>query len=338
MRLAAQMRGGFYPAPEDAVAHAARFLRPPYGEPFAMLDPCAGEGAAIRQLGELLPCPNSTIFAVELDEGRSETLRRALPHGKVLAPASFFGVRASASSFSFVWLNPPFDYSYGGCRVEEEFLRRATGLLCARGVVALVCPEDVADEYSDVRRHFLTYYENCAVTPFPERCRQFNEVVVFGQKRLMPRTDLKNTAWQAPSADFTYQIPPAPGPKIFHKVEPTEPELRRMLAASPLRTHLTVAKDVPLAAPPLPLGIGHIALLLASGHLDGLVQPEGQPAHVVRGTARKHEFVSDVSDNVNEDGSVTTRTTIAERIELVVRAVDSTGNIHTFTDAAVDRN
>jgi len=54
MRLAAQKRGGFYPGAPETIAHAATFLRPPEDEPFAILDPCAGEGAAIQQLGDLL--------------------------------------------------------------------------------------------------------------------------------------------------------------------------------------------------------------------------------------------------------------------------------------------
>ena len=54
MRLAVQMRGGFYPAHEKAIAHAAAFLQTPAHQLFAILDPCAGEGAAIRQLAELL--------------------------------------------------------------------------------------------------------------------------------------------------------------------------------------------------------------------------------------------------------------------------------------------
>jgi hypothetical protein len=42
MRLAAQLRGGFYPAPPQAVAHAATFLRPPARGPFTLLDPLCG--------------------------------------------------------------------------------------------------------------------------------------------------------------------------------------------------------------------------------------------------------------------------------------------------------
>lgn len=333
MRLAAQMRGGFYPAHEAAIRHAATFLCPPHDQTFAILDPCAGEGAAIRQLGSLLGCPPAMTFAIELDEGRAETLRATLPEFQVLGPASFFGCRATWNSFSFIWLNPPFDDAYGGHRVEEQFLLHATDWLMPGGVLALVCPEDVVDEYSSARTHLTTYYENCMTVPFPAAHRSFNEAIVFGHKRARPVVE-QPYSWQewesvqAPKG-FVYGIPSGTGPRVFQKVEPTEPELQRMLAKSPLRAHLTVPPDISLPSPPLTLGLGHVALLLASG-LDGVVHPDGESPHVVRGTSRKREYVSDVTEASNEDGSITTRTTISERIDLVVRTVDLTGNIQTL--------
>ena len=338
MRLAAQMRGGFYPAHARAIAHAATFLLPPRGQAFSLLDPCAGQGAAIQQLGELLECPQALTFAIELDEGRAAALRAALPEGQVLAPASFFGCRASLNRFSFIWLNPPFDHAYGGHRVEEKFLVQGTDWLLPGGVMALVCPEDVADEYSDARRHFTTYYQDCMIVPFPEECRPFNEVIVFGRKRAQPQVDQYGStrrSWESVQAapGFRYRLPLSTGPRVFQKVEPTEPELQRLLAQSPLRSHWSVPPDARRPSPPLALGLGHVALLLASGHLDGVVQTEGKLPHVVRGTSRKCEFISDVTVTDNPDGSTTTKTTISERIELVVRTVDLTGNIHTFQEA-----
>ena len=337
MRLAAQVKGGFYPADEKAVAHATSFLDPPADGTFAILDPCAGEGTAIRQIGDILGCRPTTIHAIELDDNRSGVLRARLPEAQVLAPADFFGCRASSGTFSFIWLNPPFDCSYGGYRVEEQFLWRASEWLMPGGVMALVCPEDVIDEYSRARQHFARYYENVSVVPFPEAHRPFREVIVFGQKRVRP--DVEKTsgsqAWpsiQAPHG-FRYQIPPSNGPRHFQKTEPTEPELRRMLASSPLRSHLQSPAQTPVPSPPLPLGIGHVALLLASGHLDGIVRPDGKLPHVVRGTSRKHSFISDVTDTDNDDGSTTTRTTISERIDLVIRTVDCSGRIRTFSEA-----
>jgi hypothetical protein len=335
------MRGGFYPTSEQAVSHAASYLRAPAGEPFAILDPCAGEGAAIRQLAELLGCPSAKTYAIELDDDRATTVHAALPDAQVLAPASFFGCRANFNSFSFIWLNPPFDDGYGGHRSEVQFLQTATDWLRTGGVMAFVCPEHVVDDYSDARRHFATYYEKCTIVPFLEAHRPFKEVVVFGHKRTRPAAEdwesSYRRSWRAVEApkDFRYHIPPGNGPRVFQKTEPTETELREMLANSPLRTHLAGPPQSSLPAPPLALGIGHVALLLASGHLDGVVQPEGKLPHVVRGSVRKRQFVSDVTDTVNADGSTTTRTTLSERIELMVRAVDLTGKIQTFTETDV---
>jgi hypothetical protein len=339
MRLAAQVRGGYYPAHEAAIAHVASFIKAPWNEKFTILDPCAGEGLALRKLTELLNCPQSSSFAIELDESRAEILHATLPDANVLAPADFFGCRANRNSFSFIWLNPPFDHAYGGYRVEEQFLWRASDLLMPGGVMALVCPEDVVDEYSEARKHFTTFYENCMILPFPEAHRPFCEVVVLGHKRFRPEVPRRDSSdrqrWEAVLAPngFRYQIPLGNGPRLFQKVEPTEPELRRMLDASPLRCHLTSPPELPLPSPPLPLGIGHVALLLASGHLNGIVEPVGRPGHVVRGTSRKRSFVSDVTESDNPDGGTTTRTTISEKIELVIRTVDTSGRIQTFVDA-----
>ena len=338
MRLAAQVKGGFYPAHESAVTLAASYLQPPVGAKFAILDPCAGEGTAIGQLGELLRCPPKLVHAIELDDSRADAIRTALPEANLLAPADFLGCRASFGSFSFIWLNPPFDYSYGGYRVEDQFLMRATEWLTPSGVMALVCPEDVVEEYSEARQHFTRFYENVTLVPFPEAHRPFKEVIVLGHKRSRLEAEpdrLKDwQAWESVQAPrgFRYRIPEGSGPRVFQKVQPTEPELHQMLVGSPLRLHLTSPPETPVPSPPLPLGIGHVALLLASGHLDGVVHPSGKLPHVVRGTSRKHSFVSDVHDTENEDGSTTTRTTISERIELVIRTVDRTGRIQTFSD------
>jgi hypothetical protein len=286
-------------------------------------------------LGDLLCCPPTSLHAIEMDDCRANAIRTSLPEAHVLAPADFFGCRASFGSFSFIWLNPPFDYSYGGYRVEDQFLWRATEWLMPNGVMALVCPEDVVDEYSEARQHFTRFYENVTMVPFPEAHRPFKEVIVFGQKRSRPVPEpdrIKDwEAWESVQAPrgFRYRIPEGDGPRVFQKVQPTEPELEGMLVGSPLRSYLKSPPETPVPSPPLPLGIGHVALLLASGHLDGIVHPNGKLPHVVRGTSRKHSFVSDVTDTENQDGSTTTRT---ERIELVIRTVDRTGRIRTFSE------
>ena len=74
-------------------------------------------------------------------------------------------------------------------------------------------------------------------------------------------------------------------------------------------------------------GIGHRAMLLASGHIDGLICPANEPPHVIRGTAAKDKYIASCDEDEDEDGNVTTRTVISERARLVIRVLDSKGNI-----------
>jgi hypothetical protein len=74
-------------------------------------------------------------------------------------------------------------------------------------------------------------------------------------------------------------------------------------------------------------GIGHRAMLLASGHIDGLISPPDEPPHVIRGTATKDKYVASCDESEDEEGNVTTRTVISEKPRLVIRVLDSLGNI-----------
>jgi hypothetical protein len=79
-------------------------------------------------------------------------------------------------------------------------LLTATDWLMPGGVMALVCPEDVVDEYSDVRRHFASHYEKCQIVPFPEKQRKFKEMIVFGHKRARLRALERSPSWETVQA------------------------------------------------------------------------------------------------------------------------------------------
>jgi len=333
MRLAAQARGGFYAAAPEAVAAAAEFLRPPDDGAFCILDPCCGRGAAIAQFRDILRCPADRVFAIELDEGRAVEAKAALPGSKVVAPASFFSMRITPGCFCFAWVNSPFDdQTGGGGRVEYKFLQRATELLRPKGVMALVCPEHVSEGW-DIRNYLRQWFTDLSMMPFLEEHRPFNEVVIFGVKREQPDKDYNcySAGREIGRPDRIYQIPSGDGLRRFEKAGPTDTELSRALAVSPLQQRLKPPPEPPLPQPPLSLAMGHIALLLAAGHLDGIVRQDGEPPHVVRGVASKISYVSNVEENENQDGSTTTKTTVSERIVLTVRAVSQQGVIRTFT-------
>lgn len=338
MRLAAQAKMGYYPAPLPAVDLALARLVPPAGGP-VVLDPCAGEGMALAYLAQELDCKPAAVHAIELDAYRADQCRERLPGANVLGPASFFGCAVTPRRFGLVWLNPPFDDALGGGRTEADFLKAALHMLPPKGVLGLVCPAHVVRHYS-MEWALVRDFENITVLEFPADHRRFDEVIVLATRRKQPLEHYHN-AWdesQAPEGFvYQYHIPATDKPPRFEKVELTDDELLAALAGSPLtKEFLSEPAPRPLASPPMSLGTGHIALLLSSGYLDGLVKPKRGKAHVVRGTARKTEYVSGYTETEDEDGGVNSTTTISEKIQLIVRVALEDGTILTLNEKGGD--
>jgi len=330
MRQAAEAKMGFYPVANEALGILCRAFRVE-GET-AILDPCAGEGAAIKFLGETLGIPQERTYAIELAENRAQTLAENLLAAKRLAPCSFMSSHVSPNSFGLAWVNPPFqDEIGGGKRVEYSFLTRATQLLVRGGVMAFLMPGRAMNY--DVQRFFMQHFENTARMPLPDEWRKYDEVILVGTRRADPveyEGEFRERDLDDPGVTWT--IPPAHGPRTFAKTGPTPAELERLLTKSPLARVFDAPREKAIGRPPLPLGKGHLALLLASGQLNGVVPSE--PPHVVRGSSRKEEYISETKCEENEKtGAVTTTVVKREKVVLVVRTVDCSGEILTLEGA-----
>jgi len=326
-----QIKGGYYAAPPAAVAAVLDRLQPPDRGECLVLDPCAGEGKALVQLAEGL---KAVPYGIELSEDRTAKLRESLPAGQTLAPADFLRSAISYRSFSLVWCNPPYDYATGEeGRVESQFLARAVHLLADDGVLALICPEDVANSYQTAE-FFEEHFDRISAMPFPEAVRKYKETVILGCKRKQAaQVGYGRHAWdwleKRMEARFDYKLPPGERPRQFRKLEPTDTELARLVAQSPLRFHIERPANMAdyRPRPPMSPGIGHRAMLLASGHIDGLICPPNEPPHVIRGTAAKDTYVASCDTTEDDDGNVTSRTVISERPRLVIRVLDAEGTI-----------
>jgi hypothetical protein len=224
------------------------------------------------------------------------------------------------------WVNPPFQDEIGGCkRVEYSFLARATQLLVRGGVMAFLMPGRAMGY--DVQRFFMRHYEDAREMELPGE-RRYDEVLLVGKRRADP-VDSYDTPRECEVSDMTWTIPNAPGPATFKKTGPTPLELDRMLAKSPLNRVFVVPKPKEAGRPPLPLGKGHLALLLASGQLNGLVP--SIPPHIVRGSSQKIEYIAETKSEENPaTGAVTTTIVKREKVVLVVRTVDESGEIVTL--------
>ncbi|HWE35041.1 MAG TPA: DUF6094 domain-containing protein [Isosphaeraceae bacterium] len=353
MRLAAQAKLGFYPAHPDAVRAICHHLSPPEGggDEVHVLDPCAGEGEAIRILAEHLGVAAERTFGIELDGGRATKVRENLPGARVLGPASFAGTRITGRSFALVYCNPPFDDELGGGRREEfAFAERATTLLRASGVLVLVMPI-TAISRNDAFQEFLdAFYDDATLFAWPAAVRRFREVCYIGRRRRQEAPAgadgyLRSLGLRRdPSlptlgeGDTTWAVPRSEGPNRFEKTALTDEELVEALGRSPLNRRLAEPPPLVLKRPPADLSSGHVATILASGFLDGVVRPPGESPHVVRGTARKQKYQSLPPTATTDDdtGVTTVKEVWSEMILLTVRAVNATGVIRTFENRPAD--
>lgn len=327
MRQVAKEKMGYYPVPPLALAEIMKVI--PSGHPgIHVFDPCAGQGMAIKQIAETIGVPQSNVWAIELDYSRGAACQNAMPNANVIYPASFFGTQFGSGAFSLVYCNPPFDPSTTDGRIEIEFLKRATEGLVVGGIMLFVCPEPTTYN-THFRSHMDSMYEWWVVVPFPAAHRNSKEVFVLGKR---------GPSWQmaGPKRKHTlpkFTLPASEGSaKYWKKTGLTPEEIAETIKNSPLNRHLDTIPRRALARPPLQLGHGHLALLIACGELDGLVCPPGEKPHVIRGVARKvrHVISTDKAVDVKANEEVVTQRE-AERIQLVVRMLTSDGEIVDLT-------
>lgn len=329
------LRMGYFPIPPEAVSRLLEMLVPaPLDDKqrITILDPCCGLGAGVKQIAEGLGIKQEHTYCIELDEERGKATQALMPEAKVLTPCSFLGSAIRASSLSLCYVNPPFDDAGGGQgRVEEQFVQRVTPLLVPGGVLVLVCPDPVANRQT-LRYWMRSWFDEYNVIEWDRSYRNYKEVFVIATKRaeLADPHNRNLRDWFQPDK-VKWRVPAAPGPgAVFKKNQLTQDEMEKALKDSPLRKHLIAMPAAAIPSPPLSLGAGHIALLLASGFLDGVVtDPETGVKHAVRGTARKVEEETD-SQTTKEGKKSTTVRVLTERIKLVVRTVDAAGTIKTL--------
>lgn len=336
MRLAAKTRMGFYPIPEKVIEMIASHLAVT-SEEAVLMDPCAGEGVAVHRLAELLGIAPDRVCACELDRVRSEALSKRLPLGMVRKETDWSAARFDGA-VSLMYCNPPFDDEFGGGgRVESRFLSKAAAKMRPKSVLVFVAPLRLSTD-----REFIgllsAYYENITKVLFPYELRKFSEAVWFAVRRGKPSADMEReqSVGEEWSHVPTYAVPAGRMPSVFEPGCYSTAALIEAANASGAGDKLNRMTSAERSIrPPLKLGKGHLALLLAGGHLNGVVEKDGRPPHVVRGTAMKEEFQKSTEVIETEDGSKR-KTVISQRIQLTVRYVEGDGKIRTLQDSIAE--
>lgn len=365
MRLAAQAKLGFYAAKPPAVAGILHHLRLATGPPedgpdkpdaFTVLDPCAGDGKAIRQIRDGLGIPPGNVYAVELDEKRGEMSVAELgDEAHVMAPASFMDDRGiSAGRFGLVYCNPPFDDELGGGgRQEHTFARNAAFKLRPGGVLVLVLPFGAIQNNTTFMEYLDSTFEDAGLYLFPPAVRAYNEVVYIARRRardvpaqwngelkVMQLWRMDDKAPRLPVAGTgvrTWTVPRGWHPPRFSKVRMTDAEMVAEVEDSPLLDIFDDPVEADPDPPPLPLYTGHVAQLLAAGKLNGVVRPPGEEPHVVRGSASKVEKLAERAPILNDKGEVVGMKEVwTQIVRLLVRVITLDGRILSFSNVEED--
>ena len=304
------VRLGYYPTDPAHVAYLKRALRFPEGKTMNLLDPCCGEGNALRQLGM---GQNAVTYGAELDDSRAEAALEQLDH---LAMGSYYYARISRSAFHLLFLNPPYLQLYGGARSEKRFLGESYDHLMMGGVLIYIIPYYRLTE--DVCRFLAAHFDRLMAYRFcEEEFRKFRQIAVLGVRK--PRAEnprmarllelVSLTPDKLPALDQippdSYLLPDAEktvslfqGARV--NVRELAEQMRRMDSMLPKQSTL----DGQEKRPPLPLTIGQIGLVGGSGLINGLI--ECDTPHVIKGRVIKATQRRTGDSFDNEDGSTTT--------------------------------
>lgn len=344
------VKNGYFPTDEPTLERALAALAPSNG-PMCILDPCAGEGAAIAEAAHALGREQVQAFAVEYNAERAAHARQIVDrciHGDLM------DTLISRQSFGLLWLNPPYGdltkdangnigyQGQGRARLEKLFYQRTLPLLQYGGVLIFIVPHHVLDAelVGWLTRH-------CAeLRIYRAADTQFKQVVIFGRRmrqRDQASDEVKATRGlllQIGQGDaeaealphewpfLPYAVPASSTePEHFYRVtmEPEQfaDEVGRLQGLWPMfDTHLGAAQQF-LRPPARSLSHWHLALALAAGAISGVVKSKTGRVLVVKGDTHKEKTLQ-TEYTERDDGSVAETRILTDKFVPVIRAWDMT--------------
>jgi hypothetical protein len=316
---------GYYPTPGNLLPLIAKLVLVPPADPaqssysrptYTVIDPCAGDGAALHALASAWFGANHDFqpYGVELEATRARALQeREWPvrggwrskHNMLHGDAFRAHWQAECSNgVDILYLNPPYDADPECKRVEQRWLARFTAALRpGSGVLLFVVPHYALAASA---AFLATHYERiqCFRFPSPE-FEVFKQVVLVARRSLEPkecadteRARIERWALSAASIPLLDGKPaltlPAQTDSRLYEWSMAPVDLSRVkIAVRPWQASsktnaLSVIQSVPFARPikdlmgrPFPVAMpprpAHIALALAAGLLNGSrIEPDDQ--------------------------------------------------------------
>ncbi len=304
MRNVARIKLGYYPLPQEE-ARCLRRLLDFSAAPASVIDPCVGTGAALHQLTDGAEVQK---HGVELDANRAAA---AAASGITTIQGDLFNTIAKVESFSFLYLNPPYDSEIGSMdnkRMEFLFLEHTYRWLVEGGVLLMVVPQErlhssiplLAENFKDLRAFRLT-------DPESER---FDQVALFGvRKRIRGQDYSRNRAglhemvWRRDMPTLRdnqtpYRVPASAPTRLVYRglpLDQIEDLIVHSSAWKQVKALLLPKEEMAGGRPITPLHAGHVGLLCTAGLLNG-VFGQGHERHIARWRSVKSVTVFEVKE------------------------------------------
>jgi predicted RNA methylase len=298
---------GYYPTTEADCRAIATSIT---GYSYTMMDPCCGAGDALKTITANMQGYGEAL-GIEIEEGRAEEAKKNLSD---VINEDFFALQIENRSFGGIFLNPPY---FKNEALHQPFIEKATDILAIEGILILIIP---IYELSGRTADFLaSFYEDYKV--FRTIDQRFQQAVFFGKKRKKPGIKdgaeieaLGQTASQISRIgpyDLKYEIPITRNIqdiRILHKgIDPEKLSLELDRFTEDWEKLTSLIPDNALVRTPLlPLRKGHLAQVLASGLVDGVVEDkETGKRYLIKGTTTRVEEVIEETEEeiktVNKD-------------------------------------
>lgn len=356
MREIARVQQGFFPTQDRIVQAVARLFSfpPDVKGHIIVLDAGCGTGKAIYDLRDTWLkkyCRLSVrLFGIESDKARAQQANELL--STVGGSALWAAIEDTSVSgpVSLLWFNPPYDRIRGVGRTElslfnevKEWPGKGYGLL------SLIVPDYVlADAESGLAVAIERDYELLGRWRYPEpEYSEFKQCVLIARRRTksLSKSILSFPQWAGRQADWPVlydhprpvaEIRPAPGIVTLRRTRLATNVIFDAVSRSPLRGSLlreASASAPKIGRPLLPLKAGHLALALAGGLCDGIIQA-GRERFLVKGTLTSAVRKTAVKEKYDADGEkIADIDVYRTRYELNVRCLRNDGTIENYSSA-----
>lgn len=323
-RLASQAKMGYYPTP-DSVLPMIKNMIEIEGDPdqYAAFDPCCGTGEFARAM------PDGVItYGNDLDEKRYQIARQNVDH--MLYGDALFDIKSTHAAFSCLYLNPPYDWTKdiegNSVRVEKLFLEATAKYLKRKGLLIFVVPKTAL---TNCAKSLSYHYKKIKMFRFPDgEYDVFNQIVVFAYRGNGKdeetenfiykignwpdwREDLPLATLDEAMSTEKFSMPPASELKTFKSLKINVEDLAKVVDKGSVIEDMFQLEATDTIKTPMPLRKGHMAMLLASGYMNGEFK-NLTDWYLVKGSTKKTVKVTE-----GENARIET-----DKIEIVLKALD----------------